>query len=203
VIELRLLLAELASSPEAYAEGSVLKDRSSGSLEVDKASRMFAKVLRAPSNEAVVSVGLQLLSMQEIDLFPMANKVELVVRSAWDCSEVDNGFTATPQVKAVALGWRKKRKQLGFLILEKLGLGIPGFVFGLVFGSDFKLIFGSGFGLGTFSHPVLAEASMESSMVVDEQVVLWRRLQWCSTVRRQLRRCSTSRFVLRSQLRWR
>jgi hypothetical protein len=69
VTELRSLLAALASSPGASAEGSVPEEHNSGSLQVDKAGRTFAEVLRVPSGEAVVLVGLQLLSTQEIDLF--------------------------------------------------------------------------------------------------------------------------------------
>jgi hypothetical protein len=187
VIELCSLLAALASSPVSSTEGFVPEDRSSGSLQVDKADRMFAEVLCSPSGEAVVSVGPQLLSTQEIDLLPMANRVKLVVRSAWDCSEVDNGFMATPQVNAAALGMRKKRKQLGFLSLflglGNLGLGLLGFVsgsgscsvFGSVFGSVSMLVgliswlvIGSVFKSSTFSRLDLAE----SSMVVDEQVHL-------------------------------
>jgi hypothetical protein len=191
VTELRSLLAALDSSPGFSVEGSVLEDRSSGSFQVDKAGRMFAEVLRSPSGEAVVPVGPQLLSTQEIDFLPMANRVELVVRSAWDCFEVDHGFTVTPQVKAVALGRRKKRKQLGFLGLGlgfgNLGLGLSGFAFGSgpglvsnsVFGSGYRSAFGlgsrsvvpiSGSDIGSiaFSRPDLAE----SSMVADEQVRL-------------------------------
>jgi hypothetical protein len=182
VTELCSLLAALASLPMSSSKGSIPKDCSSGFLQVVKADRSFAKVLRSTSGEVVVSVGPQLLLSQEINLLPMANRVELVVRSAWDCSKEDNGFSAPPQVKEAALGRRKKRKHLGFLSLGlglgKLGLGFPGFVFrsgsGLVFGS------GSGFGSvgpifrlvsepSVFSHQDLAKASMESSMVVNEQ----------------------------------
>jgi hypothetical protein len=116
----------------------------------------------------------------------MVNRAKVVVRFAWDCSEVDNGFSAPPKVKVVALGRRKKRKQLGFLSwglgLGKLGLGFPGFVSGSGFRSVFSLgsssVFGPGpvFGLvfesgsrsSVFSRHDLAEASMESSMVVNE-----------------------------------
>ena len=112
----------------------------------------------------------------------MANRVELVARSAWDCYKVENGFSAPLPVRVAALGRRKKREHLGFLCLG-LGLGFPGLVSGSGSGLVSVSIFGSVFGLGSesvgpisklvsgsslFSHPDLAEASM----VVDEQIQL-------------------------------
>ena len=96
VSELRSLLAALASSPGSSSVGSILEERSSGSLQTVKAGRLYAEVLRSPSGEAVVSVGPKLLSSQEIDLLPMANRVELMVRAAWDCSKVQNGCSVPP-----------------------------------------------------------------------------------------------------------
>ena len=55
--ELRSLLASLASSPGSSFEGSVMEDHSCGFLQVIKAGRLFAEVLRSPSGEEVVSVG--------------------------------------------------------------------------------------------------------------------------------------------------
>jgi hypothetical protein len=120
----------------------------------------------------------------------MANKVELVACSAWDCSEVENGFSAPLPVKVVALGRRKTRKYLGFLCLGlglgKLGLGFPG----LVFGS------GSGLVSVSFSRPVFSSGSVSVGRWFPGWfpsracflTLTWRSLRWWSTSRFDLRR---------------
>jgi hypothetical protein len=121
----------------------------------------------------------------------MANKVELVACSAWDCSEVENGFSAPLLVKVVALGRRKTRKYLGFLCLGlglgKLGLGFPG----LVFGS------GSGLVSVSFSRPVFSSGSVSVGPISG---LVSRLVSKSSMFRRSLRWWSTSRFDLRRRL---
>ena len=131
VVELRSLLAALASSPGFSSEGiSPEEEVDEGTLGI-KTGRSFADVLQSPSCEVVDSVEPQLLLPQEIDLFPVARSFELgydgkEVRSAWDYYEL--AFPLSLPVKVVAKGKRKKKKRLG-LICDKLdrilsGLGL-------------------------------------------------------------------------------
>jgi hypothetical protein len=84
-------------------------------------------------------VGPKLMSSQEIDLFPVACSFELGYdgkeeRFAWDCFEMESGFSLPLPVRVATLARRKKRKRLRFLCLGvglgKLGLGNPKSVFG-------------------------------------------------------------------------
>ena len=79
------------------------------------------------------SVGPQLLSSQEIDLFLVANIFELgydgkEACSVWDYYELEIAFPPSLPVKVAARGRRKKKRRLGFIcdkldrILSGLGL---------------------------------------------------------------------------------
>jgi hypothetical protein len=131
VSELRSWLAALDSVPGSASEGSIPEERSSGSLQAVEAGRSYAEVLRLPPREAVVSVGRKFISSQEVDFLPMANRVEVVVRAAWDCyEEWECGTPVALPGKVADLGRRKKKMHLGLLCLGlglgKWGLGLPG-----------------------------------------------------------------------------
>jgi hypothetical protein len=103
VVELRSLLAALASSPGFSYEGSFLEEKLEEGSPGIKTGRSFT--------------GLPLLSSQEIDLFPVASSFELGydgkdVRSAWDCYEMEIALPMSLPVKVAAMG-RKKKKRLG------------------------------------------------------------------------------------------
>jgi hypothetical protein len=111
-------------------------------------------VLRSPAREAKELVGpKQLLSTQELDLFPVASSFEWGFngkeeRSAWDCFEMEYGSVSPLPVRVVAgfdgpipvrlavSGTRKKMKNLGLLRLGlglgKMGMGFSGLGAGLV-----------------------------------------------------------------------
>ena len=135
VSELRSWLAVLDSTPGSSSEGSVPKERSSGAHQGIKTGRTFAKVLCSHSGELVEAFGPQSRSSQEINLLPMANRVELGYEGnpgVWECLELECGTLVTLPVRVADLGRRKKRKHLGLLCLGlglgKLGLGLPGLV---------------------------------------------------------------------------
>jgi hypothetical protein len=57
VSELRSWLAALDNAPGSASEGSVLEERSNGSLRAVEGGRSYAEVLHLPPYETVVSVG--------------------------------------------------------------------------------------------------------------------------------------------------
>jgi hypothetical protein len=76
VSELRSWLAALASSPGFSSEGSFTEEKVVEGIPAIKNGRTYADVVRDPS--CVVEVGRpQLLSTQEIDLFPVASSFEM------------------------------------------------------------------------------------------------------------------------------
>lgn len=136
MVEHRSLLAALASSSGSSNGSLPAKKLLEGSTGI-KAGRSFADTLRSPSCEVEESVGPQLLSLQEKDLFLVASCFELGydgmdARSAWDYYEMENVILSSmlcssSPVKVAALGRRKKLKWLGF-ICDKLEQILSGWV---------------------------------------------------------------------------
>jgi hypothetical protein len=105
VVELRLVLAGVDSSPGCSSEGYTGIEN----------GRSFVDALRSPSCEVEDSAGLQIFSTQEIDLFPVASSYELGFDgkeelSMWDCYEMECAFLTSLSVKVVAKGRSKKKK---------------------------------------------------------------------------------------------
>jgi hypothetical protein len=90
------LLAALASVSGSSLEGPELEDPSGGSQQGIKTGRTYAEALCSSSDEVAVSVGPHLLSSQEIDLLPSANRFELGnngkdARTTWEGLEWECG----------------------------------------------------------------------------------------------------------------
>jgi hypothetical protein len=112
VSELRSWLAVLDSAPGSSSEGSVPEERSSDFHQGFKTGRTFAEALCSHSGELAEAFGSHSLSSQEIDLLPMANRVELGYEGnpgVRECLELECGTPVTPPVRVADQGRRKKR----------------------------------------------------------------------------------------------
>jgi hypothetical protein len=174
VVELRAWLAALASSTGASSEGLSPEEKLDAGSSPSPASspgvtfgKSFADVVRSSSCEGVVTSGSQILSSQDIDLFPVAVGFELgpEERCAVDCSELEPFSPLSAPVKGMVRRRRKKKLDVGdfFENLDRFlcGLGLqprgnrvrpgkrvrPFKRVGLDVGPDNGSVLGSDFGL--------------------------------------------------------